>query len=84
MNLDMLLNELYPTCCKCKFEDDDNEGMTIYFPSDWDHGIGFEYGEAIFCPDCGRPITSKAKQLTVDRVQKLYHYVLSNQDAVFK
>lgn len=82
MNLDELLDILYPKCFKCQFEDDENEGMTIYFPVDWDGGIGFDYGEAIYCPDCGRPITSKAKYATIERIHKLCDYILSNKDSV--
>ena len=84
MNFNNLLDMLYLPCSKCRYEDDENEGMLIYFPNDWDGGIGFDYGEAIYCPDCGRPITSKAKQATLERMQKLYDYISSNQDTVFK
>lgn len=46
-------------CAKC-CDEPDNETMRIYFPSNWDGGIGFEYEEALFCPRCGRPLTDSA------------------------
>lgn len=46
-------------CAKC-CDEPDNETMRIYFPSNWDGGIGFEYEEALFCPRCGRPLTDAA------------------------
>lgn len=58
-------------CTLCHFERDENEGISIYFPSDWDNGIGFEHGEAIFCPKCGRPITHAAKLLFLQRMSTI-------------
>lgn len=52
--------DAWKKCCKkCKYEDD-NEGIPIYYTSDWDNGIGFERDNAIFCPKCGRPLTDEA------------------------
>lgn len=58
-------------CTLCHFERDEKEGITIYYPSDWDNGIGFEHGEAIFCPKCGRPITHAAKLLFLQRMSAI-------------
>ena len=46
-------------CTLCHYEDDD-DGIDIYYPSDWDNGIDFERDLAIFCPRCGRPLTKAA------------------------
>lgn len=75
MAIDALENSIAPMnisqweqkCDKCKYEDDD-DGITIYYPSDWDNGIGFEYGNAIFCPKCGRPLTKEAWEKLEKRI----------------
>lgn len=46
-------------CQLCRYEDDE-DGIDIYYTSDWDNGIGFEHNYAIFCPRCGRPLTKAA------------------------
>ena len=55
-------------CPKCKYEDD-NEGIPIYYSSDWDGGIGFESDDAIFCPKCGRPLTTEAWDKLKKRIE---------------
>lgn len=54
-------------CAKC-CDEPDNETMRIYFPSNWDGGIGFEYEEALFCPRCGRPLTDAAWDMLEKRL----------------
>ena len=54
-------------CILCHYEDDD-DGMPIYYPSDWDNGIGFEHDHAIFCPRCGRPLTNAAREKFRERL----------------
>lgn len=65
---EMIEGMMKADCQKCHYERDD-EGISIYYPSDWDNGIGFERGEAIFCPDCGRPLTPSARNIFKTRVK---------------
>ena len=57
---------MFPGCAKCEYEDD-GEPMRIYYPDGWDNGIGFEYGKAIFCPECGKPLTDEAVEMVMER-----------------
>ena len=61
-------------CPKCKYEDG-REPMCIYYPDGWDNGIGFEYGNAIFCPECGRPLTDEAVEMVMRRLEALHETV---------
>ena len=61
----------FPGCPKCRYEDD-KEPMGIYYPDGWDNGIGFEYGKAIFCPECGRPLTDEAVEMVMERLEALH------------
>ena len=66
----LLLNrELWEPCSRC-FEELDNDTMRIYYPAHWDDGIGFEYGDAMFCPNCGRPLTDSAWETLEKRFEK--------------
>ena len=65
------VEKAWPGCPKCKYEDG-REPMRIYYPDGWDNGIGFEYGNAIFCPECGRPLTDEAVQMVMERLEALY------------
>lgn len=61
--------KVWSKCCpKCKYEDD-NEGISIYYSCDWDGGIGFERDVAIFCPKCGRPLTTEAWNKLEERLK---------------
>ena len=60
------LEKVWPGCPKCKYEGG-REPMRIYYPDGWDNGIGFEYGNAIFCPECGRPLTDEAVDMMLER-----------------
>ena len=64
------VEKMFPGCPKCKYEDG-KEPMNIYYPDGWDNGIGFEYGNAIFCPECGRPLTDEAVQMVMERLEAL-------------
>ena len=65
------VEKAWPGCPKCKYEDG-REPMRIYYPDGWDNGIGFEYGNAIFCPECGRPLTDEAVQMVMERLEALH------------
>ena len=60
------VKRMFPGCAKCEYEDD-GEPMRIYYPDGWDNGIGFEYGKAIFCPECGKPLTDEAVEMVMER-----------------
>lgn len=64
------VEKVFPGCPKCRYEDG-KEPMEIYYPDGWDNGIGFEYGKAIFCPECGRPLTDEAVQMVMERMEAL-------------
>ena len=64
------VEKMFPRCPKCRYEDG-KEPMDIYYPDGWDNGIGFEYGKAIFCPKCGRPLTDEAVQMVMVRLEAL-------------
>lgn len=61
--------EAWKPCEKCQYED---EEMRIYYPSDWDGGIGFEMDYAIFCPKCGRPLNEQAWEILEKRLGGAY------------
>ena len=65
------VEKVWPGCPKCKYEDG-REPMRIYYPDGWDNGIGFEYGNAIFCPECGRPLTDEAVEMVMERLEELH------------
>ena len=64
------VEKVFPGCPKCRYEDG-KEAMDIYYPDGWDNGIGFEYGKAIFCPECGRPLMDEAVEMVVRRLEAL-------------
>jgi hypothetical protein len=64
------VEKVFPGCPKCRYEDG-KEPMDIYYPDGWDNGIGFEYGKAIFCPECGRPLTDEAVEMVMERLEAL-------------
>ena len=46
----------------CEFCQNHEQGDTLYEPSDWDGGIGFDYIRDIkYCPLCGRKLDSEDK-----------------------
>ena len=49
--------EQWSPCSRCKYEE---EEIRIYYPAEFDGGMAYEYGEAKFCPECGRPLTEGA------------------------
>lgn len=52
----------------CEFCQNHEQGDTLYEPSDWDGGIGFDYIRDIkYCPLCGRKLDS---DLTFDKVME--------------
>ena len=65
------VEKVFPGCPKCRYEDG-KEPMEIYYPDEWDNGIGFEYGKAIFCPECGRPLTDEAVEMVMERMEELH------------
>ena len=65
------VKRMFPGCAKCEYEDD-GEPMRIYYPDGWDNGIGFEYGKAIFCPECGKPLTDEAVEITMQRLEAIF------------
>ena len=64
------VEKVFPGCPKCRYEDG-KEPMDIYYPDGWDNGIGFEYGKAIFCPECGRALTDEAVEMVMERVEEI-------------
>ena len=64
------VEKVFPGCPKCRYEDG-KEPMDIYYPDGWDNGIGFEYGKAIFCPECGRPLTDEAVDIRLKELEAL-------------
>ena len=68
------VEKMWGGCHKCRYEDD-KEPMEIYYPDGWDNGIGFEYGKAIFCPECGRPLTDEAVQMVLERLEELHENI---------
>ena len=64
------VEKMWGGCHKCRYEDG-KEPMEIYYPDGWDNGIGFEYGKAIFCPECGRPLTDEAVEMVMERLEAL-------------
>lgn len=49
--------------CKCDFGKCHKQGDTLYEPSDWDGGIGFDYIRDIkYCPLCGGLLDGEAKE----------------------
>ena len=64
------VERMFPGCAKCEYEDD-GEPLRIYYPDGWDNGIGFEYGKAIFCPECGKPLTDEAVQMVMERMEEM-------------
>ena len=52
----------------CKFCQNHEQGDTLYEPSDWDGGIGFDYIRDIkYCPLCGRKL---GLDLTFEKVME--------------
>lgn len=46
----------------CEFCQNHEQGDTLYEPSDWDGGIGFDYIRDIkYCPLCGKKLDSEDK-----------------------
>ncbi len=49
----------------CEFCQNHEQGDTLYEPSDWDGGIGFDYIRNIkYCPICGKKLNSEAEPQT--------------------
>ena len=45
---------------ECEFCQNHEQGDTLYEPSDWDGGIGFDYIRDIkYCPLCGRMLNAE-------------------------
>ena len=46
---------------ECEFCQNHEQGDTLYEPSDWDGGIGFDYIRNIkYCPLCGRELNAES------------------------
>ena len=49
----------------CEFCQNHEQGDTLYEPSDWDGGIGFDYIRDIkYCPICGKKLNSEDEPQT--------------------
>ena len=54
----------------CEFCQNHEQGDTLYEPSDWDGGIGFDYIRDIkYCPLCGRKLDSEDEPTTQTETQ---------------
>lgn len=58
---------------ECEFCLNHEQGDTLYEPSDWDGGIGFDYIRDIkYCPLCGRMLNAEG-----ERVRSVNNYLES-------
>ena len=49
---------------ECEFCQNHEQGDTLYEPSDWDGGIGFDYIRDIkYCPLCGRMLNAEGERV---------------------
>lgn len=63
----LTIRSMWEPCKTCR-DESDGDPMRIYYSANWDGGIGFEYGEALFCPSCGRPLTNEAWSIIEKRI----------------
>ena len=55
----------------CEFCQNHEQGDTLYEPSDWDGGIGFDYIRDIkYCPLCGRKLDSEDEP-TISKMEQV-------------
>ena len=55
----------------CEFCQNHEQGDTLYEPSDWDGGIGFDYIRDIkYCPLCGKKLNSEDES-TISKMEQV-------------
>ena len=55
----------------CEFCQNHEQGDTLYEPSDWDGGIGFDYIRDIkYCPLCGKKLNSEDEP-TISKMEQV-------------
>ena len=56
---------------ECEFCQNHEQGDTLYEPSDWDGGIGFDYIRDIkYCPLCGKKLNSEDEP-TISKMEQV-------------